>query len=496
MSIAAIRILVVDRDPKYREWLRLHLGILYPDAMVSTAAPEDLDSRTGADGCRSCDVLILTGDFGSGPDEPRPEGLRLLRRLRAGGTAPVLVLAERGDELTAVQAIRAGATDYVPKRLLNPARLRSAVDTVLEGIERPAQAADTGQTTRNFAVSAPRPPGPMPERTPMGEPHCAEPASTESAAAAGAEAAAQPDSGAAAAPPEESGTALSAPDRRGTAPAKPRASERPRIADYAIARKIGESEKAVVYLAESGRLRTEVALKVSKIPCEGRARQALEREYQAIHAVHDPAVVHIFDHGVAGGYEYLAMEYFPLGDLKARMQAGVSEREALKFLEKIAAALRVVHRAGLLHRDLKPPNVMLRDTDNIVLIDFGLARLLEGTHHSTYTGVLRGSPYYMSPEQALGEELDPRSDLYSLGVIFHEMLTGRKPFTGASAMEVLQQHVNSSPPHLPPALSRYSSLLARLLAKKREQRFAGAEELIAAIASLGNRRLRRAQSAA
>ncbi len=450
MSSAAIRILVVDRDPKYREWLRLHLGIMYPDTMVSTLAPEELESPPGIDASRACDALILAADFGSGPDGSESDGMTLLCRLGPRETAPLVVLAERGDELTAVRAIRAGAADYLPKRLLNPARLRIALEAVLNGAERPAHAS--------------------------GEPCGGErPDSDESPSEARAEGGDAPP----AALPES-------PQR-----------DRARIGDYAVKRKIGESEKAVVYLAASGRLGTDVALKVSKIPSEGRARQALEREYQAILSVHDPAVVRIFDHGIEGGYEYLAMEYFPLGDLKARMQVGVTEPEALRLLEKIATALSVVHRAGLLHRDLKPPNVMLRDTDNVVLIDFGLARLLEGTHNSTYTGVLRGSPYYMSPEQALGEQLDPRSDLYSLGVIFHEMLTGRKPFTGASAMEVLQQHVNSAPPHLPPSLSRYSSLMTRLLAKKREQRFGSAAEVIAACSSLGrNRWARRAQSAA
>ena len=118
-----------------------------------------------------------------------------------------------------------------------------------------------------------------------------------------------------------------------------------------------------------------------------------------------------------------------------------------------------MHAAGLLHRDLKPPNVMLREDDEVALIDFGLARNLEGGLQSTRTGVLRGSPYYMSPEQALGEELDPRTDLYSLGVIYYEMLMGRKPFTGTSAMEVLQEHVNAPVPQLPQSLSHHQPLL-------------------------------------
>ena len=257
------------------------------------------------------------------------------------------------------------------------------------------------------------------------------------------------------------------------------------IPGYIIKMKIGESEKAVVYLATSISLGCNVALKVSKTLRDDIAgKQFLEREYTAIIAIRDPLVVQIYDYGVHAGFEYLAMEYLLRGDLKARMQAGLKEIEALRYVAQIAAALSVVHNAGLLHRDLKPPNVMLRENDDVALIDFGLARALDGSTPSTRTGVLRGSPYYMSPEQAQGEQLDVRSDFYSLGIIFYEMLTGRKPFTGATAMEVLQQHVNSPLPPLPHSLSRYDAFLHKLVAKNRAERFASAEEILAAIAEL------------
>jgi len=173
---------------------------------------------------------------------------------------------------------------------------------------------------------------------------------------------------------------------------------------------------------------------------------------------------------------------------------GLTESEALRYLENIASALRVVHHAGILHRDLKPPNVMLREEDDVALIDFGLARNLEGGLQSTRTGVLRGSPYYMSPEQALGETLDPRTDLYSLGVIFYEMLTGKKPFSGSSAIEILQGHVNAPVPRLPERHAHHQTLLDRLLAKSRDERFESAEALIEAL--VANREARSTQPTA
>jgi len=434
--------LVVDRDAQYREWLRLHLGILCPDATVGAIDLAEFEPWTALVTGRECDVLLLSATFGSSPEDPEAQGLHLLRKLRLRNIASaVIALAEDGNELTAVRALQLGAADYLPKRLLTPDRLKTAVRVALRRIEQRVarRLADLAHTAQSVALDAPLQPQPQ-------------------AALEG-----------------EAEAALRTPE----------AETPPVIPGYTIAKKIGESEKAVVYLATSAALGADVALKVSRTSREGNAeRQALEREYKAILAIRHPAVVKIHDYGVENGREYLAMEYFPRGDLKARMYFGVSEAESVRYLEQIAAALRVVHGAGLLHRDLKPPNVMLRENDDIALIDFGLARTLDGGAHSTRTGVLRGSPYYMSPEQALGEELDGRSDLYSLGVIYQEMLTGKKPFTGGSAIEVLQQHVNAPPPRLPLSLSRHAPLLARLLAKRREDRFNTAEELIEAVATL------------
>ncbi|HEV2442233.1 MAG TPA: protein kinase, partial [Steroidobacteraceae bacterium] len=415
------------------------LGILCPDATVGAIDLAEFEPWSALVTGRECDVLLLSAGFGTSPEDPEAHGLDLLRKLRARNIASaVIALAEDGNELTAVRALQLGAADYLPKRLLTPDRLKTSVRVALRRIEQRVarRLADLAHTAQAIAL----------------------------------------DSQAREEPPESGEAGVPPPQEPETPPV---------ISGYSITKKIGESEKAVVYLATSAALGTDVALKVSRTSREPNAeRQALEREYNAIVAIRHPVVVRIHDYGVENGLEYLAMEYFPRGDLKARMYFGVTEAETLRYLEQIAVALSVVHGAGLLHRDLKPPNVMLRDNDEIALIDFGLARNLDGDAHSTRTGVLRGSPYYMSPEQALGEELDARSDLYSLGVIYHEMLTGKKPFTGGSAMEVLQQHVNAPPPRLPLSLSRHAPILSRLLAKRREDRFNTADEVIEAAAAL------------
>ncbi|HEX4649248.1 MAG TPA: protein kinase [Steroidobacteraceae bacterium] len=521
------RVLVVDDDTRYGEWLRHHIDVLCPHASVSVIGRGEFERWCRTFSGRDCDLVLLASTFGESPEDVSSPGLSLLRRLKAQPASPaVIALAEDGNELIAVRAMHLGAIDYVPKRLLTPERLNTVVWLALRRIEKrvarrlaslaslshdqaqheraaqlvaPAAAADSGPDTDADSAAEWRPAAdaaPGADATPAdGEAvaNTAAPEASEGAHAAPATAAADAtpaaataDAGAAAAVPAPGDSASSEMLHGAGVAALLTNADAEVIPGYTLRLKIGESEKAVVYLATSARRGHHVALKISKTLRDQTAgRQFLEREYTAIMAVRSPLVVEIYDYGVHGGFEYLAMEYLPRGDLKARIQRGVSERQAMHFLARIAAALHVVHAAGLVHRDLKPPNVMLRENDAVALIDFGLARSLDGaTSINTRTGVLHGSPYYMSPEQALGETLDARSDFYSLGVICYEMLTGKKPYTGDSAMEVLQQHVNGPLPMLPPELARYQTLVTRLLAKSRDNRPGSSSEIIAAATAL------------
>ena len=157
---------------------------------------------------------------------------------------------------------------------------------------------------------------------------------------------------------------------------------------------------------------------------------------------------------------------------------------ALTNVQQIASALEAIHSVGVLHRDLKPANVMLRVGGPLCLIDFGLAKA-SGTEVSlTGSREIFGTPYYMSPEQGHAETVDARSDLYSLGVVYYEMLIGRKPFTGATAMEVIYKHKRADLPEIAPQFSKYEGLLRRLLAKSPAGRFQSADELLTAISAL------------
>jgi DNA-binding response OmpR family regulator len=470
--------MVVDNDNRYAEWLRHHLDVLVPQASIGMLNLTEFERWCVSFSGRDCDLLMLAAGFGASPEDPDSQGLELLRRLREQPATPaVIAIAEDGNELTAVRALQLGAVDYLPKRLLTPERLSTAVRIALHRVERRVarRLASLANLSREQAAQS-------------REAKAASPAS-ESAAAAGATDGRTPPAQIAEAPqPARAAQAEAAPLPPSGIAALLSGSNPEVIPGYTLRLKIGESEKAVVYLASSSHRGHNVALKVSKtLRDEAAGRQFLEREYTAIMAVRSSLVVEIYDYGVHAGYEYLAMEYLPRGDLKARIQRGVNEQEALHYVREIAAALQVVHEAGLVHRDLKPPNVMLRENDGVALIDFGLARSLDGNTISTRTGVLLGSPYYMSPEQALGESLDARSDFYSLGIICYELLTGQKPYIGATAMELLQQHVNAPPPVLPSDLAHYQPFLSRLLAKARGERFANAAEIIAAATVLASK---------
>jgi hypothetical protein len=260
------------------------------------------------------------------------------------------------------------------------------------------------------------------------------------------------------------------------------------IRGHRCIRQVGSGGMCKIYLAESERAGTLVVLKVfSQVPDVSERLVGFDRflqEYEIVASLNHRNIVRIYDLGIADDHAYIAMEHFPAGDLRQRMKATVTPETALHYLEQIASALDAIHEVGVLHRDLKPANVMLRPDGSLCLIDFGLAKDKETEAELTGSREIFGTPYYMSPEQGHAELIDARSDLYSLGVVFYEMLTGRKPYTGATAMEVIYKHKRTELPVIAPELALYDPLLRRLLAKAPADRFQSARDLLQAIATL------------
>jgi len=252
--------------------------------------------------------------------------------------------------------------------------------------------------------------------------------------------------------------------------------------NYEIVRKLAHGEVATVYLARQRNSERQLVLKVLHQVADSSTGKILDRflrEYELIARLDHPNVVRIHDFGVADDHAYIAMEYCGGGSLKRRIGAGMDRYEAYRLMRDIAGALGVLHAAGILHRDLKPTNVLFRDDGSLALIDFGLAKQVALQAEVTGAGAIFGTPYYMSPEQGHGEAVDVRGDIYSLGVIFFEMLTGSKPFDGDTAMAVIVKHRQAPVPGLPTSLREFQPLIQRMLAKEPADRFQTVDELLA-----------------
>lgn len=406
----APRILILEPDAKIRATvLRLAVKGWQGAAVRSTGGTLD-DVLGDSERLKSFDVLLAGCDFANDGTADNPT-LRALRAVTADPSNPaVILLTSKGSEYTAVQAMRSGAFDYIPKSLLGLEQVLSAVQRAI--LQRK---------------------GPPSNR-----------------------------------------------DGNGVASLV-------KLFGYDIRRCLANRENVSVHVAFSAERSKEVVLKVLH-----RGRGALSRddnferfvdEFKLLYDIDDRAVAEIYDFRVTSHYCYIAMEYFPLGHLGSRIAAALPPAVALHYLAEIAHALSIIHTAGVVHRDLKPGNIMLREDGTIALIDFGISHSADVNAQPADAAAaeIAGTPYYMSPEQARGAPTDERTDLYALGVILYQMLTGEKPFTGETTEAILEQHCNAPLPRLPAPLAAHQPLLDQLLAKDAAQRVANAREVVEAI---------------
>jgi serine/threonine protein kinase len=258
-----------------------------------------------------------------------------------------------------------------------------------------------------------------------------------------------------------------------------------RIRGQRCLRRIAVGGSSSVFLAEDTRTGQQRILKIFRqVPdvVEGSTTfDRFLREHELVAHLNHPNIARIYDLGVADDHVYLAMEYFPGGDLRSRMRERLEWPVALGYLRQMAAALGALHEVGVLHRDVKPGNLLLRDDGSLAFIDFGLARQLRLESDITGVGTIFGTPHYMSPEQGHGLPLDERSDLYCLGIILYEMLTGEKPYVAETPLAVIYKHANSPIPRLPYSCVHLQGLLDGLLAKKVADRFASAAAIVASV---------------
>ncbi len=260
------------------------------------------------------------------------------------------------------------------------------------------------------------------------------------------------------------------------------------VGGYAIRDEIGRGGMATVYRAHQLSMDRDVALKVlpSQFLNQPTSLDRFKQEASIVARLEHRAIVPVHDYGEFEGVPYLVMRYMDGGSVDDLLAVGpVSPERTLQIVLQIAPALDYAHRQGVLHRDLKPSNILLDANGDAYLTDFGIARILGQNAKPLTTSGVVGTPSYMSPEQAQGHDLDGRSDVYALGVVLFEMLTGVRPFEGDTPYTVAVKHVTERPPSpcaINPGLSRaVENVLLRALEKKRENRYGTAVALAGAL---------------
>jgi serine/threonine-protein kinase PpkA len=253
----------------------------------------------------------------------------------------------------------------------------------------------------------------------------------------------------------------------------------PKIPNFELKKFLGSGGAADVFLAVDPKHSRLVAIKVliNTRFADTIAVRRFIKEAQTISRLHHPNIVRIHGTGKINSLNYMVMEFLPESlkqRIRVRRQIGL--QEALAIINQIAAALFYAHKKGFIHRDVKPDNIMFRADGTPVIVDFGIARVLEATSNITRSGTSLGTPRYMSPEQLNAKRVDGRSDIYSLGVVLYEMISGAPPFKGSQTMSVILKHIGEPIPKLPEELRSCQQLIDRMLAKERDKRIASEAE--------------------
>ena len=422
-SLANARVIIVDDSREYMAILRRMLAGTFPEIEITEYDPDQKGKPDPRFDWSIYDVVLIDHDLGG--KETGLEWLHEFRRLPR--FPPAILMTTQGNEYLAARAIKLGAFDYIKKQDITTARIGHMLAAAVDESRPHADPDVTLQQARDVPHLA------ILERL--------------------------------AGRITPSDTALQSGE------------------GYRFVRLIGQGASSRVYLAERSSDETTLVLKVIDADSimDIQVVERFIREAEIVATVSSPYVVKFFDHGLTQTYGYIAMEFFTRGDLKQRLERGVTSEDALNYLRHIALGLEAIHSRGIVHRDLKPGNIMFRADDSLALADFGISRRTEQTSDLTNQGCVLGTPNYLSPEQALGQQADHRADLYAAGAVLYEMLAGRKPFRADNAAALVYQHVHAPVPALPKPVCQFQPLLNRLMAKQPEERFASARDFIAAL---------------
>ncbi len=424
-AASQLNILVVDDDSVIRELLRMYL--VSADFVV--AAAEDGEDALTQIISNPPDLIITDISM------PRMDGFELLEAVRARPTTafiPIILLSQHSDVSVFRRGMELGADDFLAK----PVKRHDLLNSVAARLKRAAQSKQNLQSTKRTGDAiSPEPALPSPNRMPNDD-----------------------------------------------------------LDGYRLIKKLGEGGMSQVFLAERADSGERHVLKLARITADedGEVMQRFIAEYALVSQINHPNVARIFHQGFSETHAYIAMEYFPEGDLRKLIQLShtlqhtpnntLTPDTAVAILIQVAAALDAVHKGGVVHRDMKPDNIMLRTDGSLALADFGIAKHAQTDLYLTAHGEVFGTPVYIAPEQATGQDVDQRADIYSLGAMFFELLTGKPPYHARDAQTMLEQHVNAPLPTLPNHLRRFVPLMESMLAKNPDER---PDSALAVLAELG-----------
>lgn len=419
-----MNILIIDDTKDFIESLKLILTSHMKQARLIEYDLQGLGRPHRDFDWSEYDLLLLDYNLGNGED-----GIEWLRELgRCRNIPPIIMLTGEGDEYVAVNAIKLGATDYINKNDITPRRLINAISSA---------------RAEYSAIKSPK---------------------------------------------EESiSSSFEKPARKPATAAK---DDKAGLVDigfgYKFVSQIAEGGMSRVYLAERLKDDQTVVLKILDLisDIDEILVTRFVQEAELLSDLNSPFVVKVYDYGLTNDYAFIALEFFSRGDLKQRMQLKTQPDIALTYINHIAYGLDAIHNVGIVHRDLKPANIMFRGDDSLAIADFGIAKRLNTAFDITTIGQILGSPHYMSPEQASGNQISCYADIYSAGVILFELLTGEKPYSGKTHAEIIYQHKYAPVPRLPEEFSRFQNIIDRTMAKKAASRYDSRRLILAIEAAL------------
>lgn len=460
------KILIIDDSVAIKEFIKYCVSRNWPNAEIELYDPiHGIPAEDFA--WAEYDLLILDYQLGL----PDADGLDWLKNLSSfSKTPPILFMTAFSHEDIAVQAIKLGAADYLNKDDLSAKRLNERIAIIL-GEELQKSDINLAKTTGVTKVVV----ADVDERTMV--------MNADMLASADEAPSISEDTMMFAnhkeTLPEDEITVAGDQNEKSSTINTNKLIEG-ELPGYKIIDKVGEGGMANVFLAEREEDNVQVVLKVldiANVENKDSLRRFI-REYRLIGQLDHQNIARIYERAFAQSYAYIAIEYCPKGDLAQRLKEPLPTETAVEYMRQIGAGIGAAHKVGIIHRDMKPGNILFREDDTLAITDFGIAKMLGDTSELTEVGQIVGTMFYISPEQIRGKGINKYSDLYSIGVMFYKMLTGEFPFYGESVEQILQAHLMNPAPKLPKNLASFQPIIDGLLAKDPDERFQNAEEFL------------------